>query len=162
MLSVAIWKMPREYRWDLPETIPRPGVPADNPMSDVKVELGRWLFYDTRLSVDGDMSCGHCHFQDQAFTEARGQALGTTGELHPRGSMSLMNAAYAHHLTRANPLLDRLEIQALTPLFGEAPVRSLVLGGYPENGRALRPYLSVVISQGASLFGAARRIILGI
>ena len=124
--TAILW--PREYVWDLPANVPPPAVPADNPMSEIKVELGRWLFYDTRLSVDGDMACGHCHFQQLAFTDARARALGTTGERHPRGSMSLVNAAYASRLTWANPLLDRLEVQALTPIFGEAPVEMGMAG----------------------------------
>jgi mono/diheme cytochrome c family protein len=44
------------YVWDLPPGFPRPKVPADNPMTPAKVELGRYLFYDTRLSVDGTFS----------------------------------------------------------------------------------------------------------
>jgi len=35
-----------EYRWDLPKGFPKPRVPSDNPMSDAKVQLGRYLFYD--------------------------------------------------------------------------------------------------------------------
>ena len=44
------------WRWELPDHFPVPAVPEDNPMSAAKVELGRHLFYDTRLSGDGDIS----------------------------------------------------------------------------------------------------------
>ncbi len=118
----------REYRWILPENMPVPVVPPDNPMTVTKVELGRWLFYDTRLSANETMSCGSCHLQHLAFTDARVNAIGATGEQHPRGSMSLVNTAYASRLTWANHLLDRLEVQALTPLFSEKPVE-MGMGG---------------------------------
>jgi cytochrome c peroxidase len=49
------------YRWNLPQGFPRPHVPADNPMTAAKAELGRYLFYDTRLSVNGKASCATCH-----------------------------------------------------------------------------------------------------
>ena len=112
----------RPFVWNLPDNVPRPVVPADNPMNRYKVELGRRLFYDVRLSVNESFSCASCHLQALAFTDGRKQAIGATGELHPRGSMSLVNAAYASRLTWANNLLSRLEDQALTPMFGETPV----------------------------------------
>ncbi len=117
-----------DYRWRLPSGYPPPPVPEDNPMSRVKVELGRWLFYDERLSVTGRMSCATCHQQALSFTDGRALALGATGELHPRSSMSLLNAGYVTRLTWANPLLDRIEFQALTPLFGEQPVEMGMAG----------------------------------
>jgi cytochrome c peroxidase len=126
--AIVLLRSEQSYQWDLPEPIPIPVVPADNPMTRVKVELGRWLFYDLRLSVNGTMSCGNCHFQRVAFTDARGRAIGATGELHPRGSMSLVNTAYSSRLTWANHLLDRLEVQALTPMFGENPVEMGMAG----------------------------------
>ena len=43
--------------WDLPPGFPTPVVPADNPMSALKVELGRRLFHDRRLSGDGAFAC---------------------------------------------------------------------------------------------------------
>ena len=49
------------YVWALPADFPRPQVPADNPMTVEKVDLGRHLFYDKRLSADGSMSCASCH-----------------------------------------------------------------------------------------------------
>lgn len=110
------------YAWQLPESYPLPLVPADNPMSAEKVELGRRLFYDSRLSINGTTSCGTCHQQSVAFTDGLAQSVGATGVAHSRSSMSLVNVAYAARLTWANHLLDRLEFQALTPLFGESPV----------------------------------------
>ena len=124
VLLLAFWWRFEEhaYEWQLPPDIPAPIVPADNPMSAAKVELGRWLFYDIRLSGNKSMSCSSCHIQALAFTDGKARSVGSTGEIHPRSSMSLVNVAYASRLTWANPLLDRLEDQALTPLLGDDPV----------------------------------------
>lgn len=110
------------YDWDLPPGFPVPAVPEDNPMSAAKVTLGRFLFYDARLSSNGESSCATCHQQALAFTDGRAQALGTTGEQHPRGSMGLFNVAYAPTLSWANPLQLSLEQQANLPLFGDSPI----------------------------------------
>ena len=68
-----------EYVFDLPRGFPAPKVPADNPMSVGKIELGRYLFYDPRLSLNEDVSCGTCHHQERAFSDGRVASLGTTG-----------------------------------------------------------------------------------
>src|SRR5690349_15922431 len=52
------------FSWDIPSSFPRPPVPSDNPMTAAKVELGRRLFYDARLSVTRAQSCGSCHRQE--------------------------------------------------------------------------------------------------
>ncbi len=91
-------------------------------MSQAKAELGRHLFYDMRLSGNGTQSCATCHEQERAFTDGRARAVGSTGEVHPRGSMSLVNVAYAAALTWANPSLTRLEDQAMVPMFGDQPI----------------------------------------
>ena len=111
-----------DWKWELPAGFPTPRVPADNPMSAAKVELGRHLFYDTRLSVDGTFSCATCHDQAVAFTDRKARGVGVTGEIHPRGSMSLVNIAYSPVLTWANPSVRSLEAQALVPMFGEHPI----------------------------------------
>jgi len=138
MLAMAAWWLSNshDYEWRLPDSAPQPAVPADNPMSTAKVELGRWLFYDTRLSGNNTMSCASCHIQALAFTDGRARSVGSTGERHPRSSMSLVNVAYASRLTWANPLLDRLEDQALTPLLGDRPVE-MGLGGKMDDFAAL-------------------------
>lgn len=110
------------YEWSLPKGFPKPLVPADNPMTAAKVELGRHLFYDKRMSVNGKSSCGTCHKQELAFTDGLPVSVGATGEKHPRGAMSLVNVAYSAVLTWSNPALTSLEQQALVPMFGEHPV----------------------------------------
>jgi cytochrome c peroxidase len=110
------------YRWDLPKGFPPPPVPASNPMSAAKVRLGRYLFYDTRLSINGSQSCASCHQQKLAFTDGRTVGVGATGESHSRSAMSLVNAAYSAVLTWSNPNMRSLEDQATIPLFGEHPV----------------------------------------
>ncbi len=121
-LGIAACVFGADFNWNLPKGFPRPFVPADNPMSVAKAELGRYLFYDKRLSVNGKESCGSCHKQELAFTDGRAHAEGTTGQAHPRSSMSLVNVAYAPVLTWANPTLNSLEEQALTPMLGKEPV----------------------------------------
>lgn len=116
------------YDWKLPAAYPVPAVPSDNPMSDVKVAIGRRLFYDTRLSLNDSTACATCHVQSRAFTDGRPRSVGATGEVHPRGAMSLVNSAYASRLTWANTLLDKLEDQALTPIFGDNPVEMGMAG----------------------------------
>jgi cytochrome c peroxidase len=110
------------YRWDLPAYFPRPFVPKENPMSEAKVELGRRLFYDTRLSKNGTFSCASCHKQELAFTDALATAVGSTGQRHPRGSQTLANVAYSQTLTWANPLMTLLERQVILPILGDQPV----------------------------------------
>jgi cytochrome c peroxidase len=112
----------QQYDWHLPAGFPTPIVPADNPMSAEKVELGRYLFYDARLSANGTQSCGSCHRRERAFTDGLNQAVGSTGENHRRATPSLANVAYASALTWANPNMHRLEEQMLTPMYGKGPI----------------------------------------
>ena len=70
----------------------------------------------------GKNPAGHAHRQELAFTDGRSRAQGTTGQLHPRGSMSLVNVAYVPFLTWANPTITSLEAQALVPMLSEEPI----------------------------------------
>ena len=130
------------FAWDLPKGFPIPAVPADNPMSDAKVALGRHLFYDLRLSGNGAQSCATCHQQERAFTDGLATSAGSTGVDHPRNSMSLVNVAYAATLTWANPSLTRLEDQALVPMFGRHPIRARP-GRGPRVARRPRPRATI-------------------
>jgi cytochrome c peroxidase len=126
------------YRWTLPQGFPTPRVPADNPMSVTKARLGRYLFYDKRLSVNGEYSCASCHRQELAFTDGRATAVGATGESHSRSAMSLVNVAYSSVLTWSDPDMRSLEKQALVPMLGEHPVELGLKGGEDALGAMLR------------------------
>jgi cytochrome c peroxidase len=126
------------FNWSLPSWVPEPSVPEDNPMSAAKVELGRHLFYDRRLSADQTMSCASCHQQDKAFTDGLAVSKGVTGEKSARSAMSLANVAYLPVLTWANPQLSSLEVQSLIPLFGEHPVEMGMAGKEQELFSRLR------------------------
>ncbi|MEY4726000.1 MAG: Cytochrome peroxidase precursor [Pseudomonadota bacterium] len=120
------------YVWQLPNWVPVPMTPADNPMTEAKVELGRHLFYDKRLSADQSMSCASCHQQDKAFTDGLSVAEGVTGQKGARSAMGLANVAYLPVLTWSNPNLTALEVQALVPMFGEHPVEMGMAGREKE------------------------------
>lgn len=113
---------PADFRWELPSGVAPPSVPSDNPMSPAKVELGRRLFYDTRLSVNGGFSCASCHRQEFAFADARNLSVGATGEVHPRNSIGLANTGYQRSFGWAAPGTTTLEIHAEIPMFGVSPV----------------------------------------
>ena len=110
------------WNWNLPVNFATPAVPADNPMSEEKFQLGRYLFHDTRLSGNGTQSCASCHLQNLAFTDGKAVATGSTGEKTARSAMPIANAAYHPTLNWANSATTSLEQQMETPLFATSPV----------------------------------------
>jgi cytochrome c peroxidase len=123
-----------DWSWRLPNYLPPPRVPADNPMSETRFQLGRRLFYETRLSGNGKESCASCHFPNRAFTDGRKVAVGATGETTPRNAPSIANVAWRATLTWANPAIVTLETQMLLPLFGETPIE---MGVNDDNKREI-------------------------
>jgi cytochrome c peroxidase len=122
---------PAAWTWRLPGELPMPRVPLDNPMSADKVELGRYLFYDTRLSADGTQACATCHVQARAFTDGLVVPVGITGEAGRHNAMSLANIAYNSSNTWAGNV-TRLEAQARGPMFGTQPIELGLAGGEQE------------------------------
>lgn len=110
------------YDWHLPRGFPTPAVPADNPMSEPKVALGRRLFFEPRLSITGHYSCGSCHDPARAFSDGRPVAIGATGEALPHNAMALVNVAYNLSFGWSKPQVRSLEAQMLEPMLNEHPV----------------------------------------
>ena len=74
--------------------LPAVPIPADNPQSAAKIELGKKLFFDTRLSLDRASSCATCHSPEKAFADGLPRAKGFQGVTLPRNSPTVLNAAY--------------------------------------------------------------------
>ncbi|NJO36081.1 MAG: hypothetical protein HC869_26495 [Rhodospirillales bacterium] len=73
---------PSRYAWDIPAWMPKPLDPRHNSTTREKVELGRRLFYDSRLSVNRSRSCATCHRQELAFTDGLARSPGVR-RAHP-------------------------------------------------------------------------------
>ncbi|KKO47149.1 cytochrome C peroxidase [Arsukibacterium ikkense] len=121
-----------DWHWHLPEGMPLPRLPPENPMSQAKVTLGRYLFYDTQLSANGSQSCASCHQQQFAFAEPRTRSVGSTGQQHRRNALALVNVAYNNTLTWAHDGLTEIEQQLLIPLFSDDPVELGLNGNQAE------------------------------
>jgi cytochrome c peroxidase len=119
---------PDPFRWTLPRGLPVPRVPADNPITQSKVDLGRRLFYDRRLSGNGSYACATCHQQAFAFTDGLARAVGSTGAEHRRSTMTLTNVAYNQTYGWADAGLRTLEAQMLVPMFNEHPIEMGIKG----------------------------------
>ncbi len=117
-----------DYEWQLPDWMPPPPVPVANPMSAAKVELGRRLFFDSRLSAPNYLTCGHCHKPELGFSDSRPFSFGMSGERHPRNTPGLANVGYLSPLGWVDPDVRDLESQVLVPLFNTRPVEMMAKG----------------------------------
>jgi cytochrome c peroxidase len=72
----------------------RPPVPKDNPMTPAKVELGKKLYFDPRISLTGTVSCNSCHNVMEAGEDDRPTSLGIEGKQGGRSAPTVWNAAF--------------------------------------------------------------------
>ncbi|NOZ54012.1 MAG: cytochrome-c peroxidase [Gammaproteobacteria bacterium] len=77
------------------EALPsKPPIPKDNPITPAKIELGKQLFFDPRLSVDGTVSCNSCHNVMAGGTDNRPVSVGVSGQKGGRSAPTVWNAAF--------------------------------------------------------------------
>lgn len=102
--------------------------------------LGRYLFFDTRLSFNNTKSCASCHSPVFAFSDGYRRSATATGDIVLRNAPSLLNSSLMKFLNWADPLTVTLERQHEKPLFNEHPVElgvrgneSLVLGRFKKD-----------------------------
>jgi cytochrome c peroxidase len=70
-------------------------VPADNPLTAQKVELGRLLFFDTRLSRNNSIACASCHVSEKGFTDGMSVPTGINNLKGKRSALPLINRVYS-------------------------------------------------------------------
>ncbi len=87
--------MGRELFIEVPLGLPDLPVPDDNPMTIEKVELGKMLFFDPRLSMDGSISCATCHDPALGYSNAAAKAVGVNHAVGGANTPTVLNAAYS-------------------------------------------------------------------
>ena len=127
-------------------------VPEENTISNEKIELGRRLFHDRRLSRDRSIACVSCHEPDRAFTDGRPVPIGVFRKLGRRSAPALINRGYGRAFFWDGRAAT-LEEQVLQPIqdpnemdmtLGEASTR---VGLPPEEiSRALASYVRSILS----------------
>lgn len=93
----------------------RTNIPDDNPMTEEGVQLGRRLFYETKLSINNLIACATCHQQAKAFTDGLRVSIGVDGTPTPRNAMSLVNLLWVRNFFW-DGRAKGLEAQAAFPL----------------------------------------------
>jgi cytochrome c peroxidase len=101
---------------------------TENVFSKEKAALGRYLFYDRRLSVNNTKACASCHAQPFSFTDSYNRSIGALGDLHQRNSKPLINIVFEKYLTAADSSIHFPEAQINKPMFNEHPVEMGVKG----------------------------------
>jgi cytochrome c peroxidase len=90
-------------------------VPEENPLAAEKIELGRRLFFDRRLSRDGSVACASCHDPERAYSDGRAIAIGVFGRKGRRNAPALVNRGYGR-LFFWDGRAATLEEQVLKPI----------------------------------------------
>jgi len=101
-------------KWLRPSTVPQP---KNNKLTKERIELGRYLYFDERLSKSGKISCATCHHPHRGWTDLKpvAKAVGHAGRVGPRNSPTILNAAYQKHQFW-DGRAKSLEEQALGPI----------------------------------------------
>lgn len=116
----------------VPDHFSLPPIPEYNVPSAEKIDLGRHLFYEKRLSANASQSCASCHKQALAFSDDKVAPRGSTDQLLARNSQGLGNAVYHATLTWSNDGFLDLEEQLQVPIRADNPVELGVTEAFVE------------------------------
>jgi len=98
--------------------LPKAMVSEKNPITPEKVKLGKTLFYETRISIDGTVSCSKCHPFSLYAADGLRKAIGNQCKLNPRNSPSILNAAdqiSAHWIGNRTDVEDQAKQSVIGP-----------------------------------------------
>ncbi len=133
--------------WNPLADFPELTVPADNPMTDAKVALGKQLYYDARLSGDGSRSCYKCHLCEKGLTDGIPTAVGAFKKQLTRSSPTMWNVGY-HDSFYWDGRAPTLEKQVLAAWSGGN------MGADPDKTVKLLNEIAGYRSQFQSIFGS--------
>lgn len=123
-----------------PLGLPKVPTPKDNPLSREKIELGRKLFFDRRLSLNNTFSCAMCHIPEQGYTsQEQATAVGVEGRTVRRNSPTLYNVAYAERLFH-DGRESTLENQVWGPFLAHNEMANPSIGFVTDKLKALSDY----------------------
>lgn len=112
-----------KYRGILEALPALPPIPVDNSMTPAKIELGKMLYWDRRVSKTGASSCGFCHHPTYYGAEPMRKSVGINGDVHLRNAQTVLNAAYLKSQFWAGEQPD-LEGQSLGAVKSHVAMRS--------------------------------------
>ena len=132
------------YLFKMSAAFPVPDLPKDNPLIVERVELGRTLFFDKRLSVNSSQSCADCHLPDHSLADSRPVSKGAEGTNGTRHAMPLVNLAWKSSFFwdgRAASLREQVLQPIQNPIEMHQPLTNLVAklagpGVRPSSGAA--------------------------
>jgi cytochrome c peroxidase len=107
------------YELVIPPLFPPMDIPSDNPLTVEGVTLGRFLFWEKKLSGDNTQSCGSCHLPEHGFSDPNQFSTGITGAVGTRQSMALINLGWANNYFwdgRALTLEDQVKEPVTNPI----------------------------------------------
>jgi cytochrome c peroxidase len=107
---------PTPYTLNYGTTLAAPNIPTDNPLTEAKVELGRMLFYEKKLSGDGTLACAGCHHQENAFSDINQFSTGIQGLKGGRQAMAIVNMAWNTNQFFWDGRSNLLRDQSLKPI----------------------------------------------
>jgi cytochrome c peroxidase len=139
-------ELDRPYELKTPNGLPAVSVPADNPLTEARVALGKQLFFDPRLSGDNTFSCASCHDPSKGWSNGLTVTRGVGGQNGFRNVPSIVNVSYQNFLFW-DGRAGSLEEQALAPIINpfemampsleELEARLNAIAGYREGFQAI-------------------------
>ena len=85
-----------DYELAIPKGLKKMRIPSDNPVTKGKVELGKQLYFDKRLSSDNTVACASCHDPKQGWSNGARFATGVDGQMGGRSAPTIINTAYQY------------------------------------------------------------------
>jgi cytochrome c peroxidase len=124
--DAALLKQAQEIFQPLPKDL----ASAEFPIKRERVELGRLLFFDPRLTIDGNMSCSSCHQPAFYGTDTRPKSIGVQQRPHPRNAPTVLNAGalkIVHWRGDRDSLEDQVVKAATSPITSGQPDEKAVI-----------------------------------